>query len=71
MAKPEREFIDYHEFEELPVGGIEGITERIIARDPDNGMVTRILSYVPGTDTSPNGVQAHDYWEEIYIIEGS
>jgi hypothetical protein len=47
------------------------ITERILSRDPDTGVATRILRYEPGADSTPMGVQMHDFWEEVYILEGS
>ncbi|WP_088835159.1 hypothetical protein [Paenibacillus tyrfis] len=71
MAKPELEFTDYRQFEEVPFSKVQGLTERVIANDPESGVATRILIFAPGTDTSPNGVQIHDFWEELYIIEGS
>ncbi|GGF93081.1 cupin [Paenibacillus abyssi] len=71
MAKPELEFMDYKLFEEVPFSKVEGLSERVIAHDPETGAATRILIFAPGTDTSPNGVQIHDFWEELYIIEGS
>jgi hypothetical protein len=33
-------------------------------------VVTRQLRFEPGTDTSDNGVLTHDFWEEVYILEG-
>lgn len=30
-----------------------------------------MLRFEPGTDTTGNGVQTHDFWEEVYILEGS
>jgi hypothetical protein len=30
-----------------------------------------MLHLPPGCDTTPNGVQVHDFWEEVYILEGS
>jgi hypothetical protein len=51
--------------------GIEGLTERILAADEEAGVATRLLRLAPGTDTSPAGVQAHDFWEEVYILEGT
>lgn len=71
MAKPELEFTDYRQFEEVPFSKVEGLTERVIAKDPESGVATRILIFAPGTDTTPNGVQIHDFWEELYIIEGT
>jgi hypothetical protein len=72
MNKPEIEFtpvtdIDYTE---CP-GGNPLITERILATDPATGIATRILRYEPGADSTAMGVQKHDFWEEVYILEGS
>jgi hypothetical protein len=33
-------------------------------------VATRILNFAPGCDTSPNGPQVHDFWEEVFILEG-
>lgn len=72
MPKPEYEFfvpdnIPWQRCE----GPVEGLNEKILARDPDSGDYTRILHFDPGTDTSPNGVLTHDHWEEVWILEGS
>ncbi len=32
---------------------------------------SRILRYAPGADSTPIGVQRHDFWEEVYILEGT
>ncbi len=45
--------------------------ERILSEDPTSGDNTGLLIMDPGTDTSPLGVQVHDYWEEVWILEGS
>jgi hypothetical protein len=72
MSKPEIEF--------TPVTGtaftvcagvVPALTERILATDPASGTATRILRFEPDTDTTPNGVQSHDFWEEVYILQGS
>lgn len=72
MAKPELEFTS---IENTPFTLCEGVvpqlTERVLARDPEGGVATRILRFEPQTDTTPNGVQCHDFWEEVYILEGS
>ena len=72
MAKPEHEFhpITDIEYTECP-GGNPLIKERILAKDPETGVATRILRYEPGADSSPMGQLTHDFWEEVYIIEGS
>jgi hypothetical protein len=72
MAKPEYEFFSADEVPFTPCeGNVAGLTERILAADPDSGVASRILRFEPGTDTSPNGVQKHDFWEEVYVLEGS
>jgi hypothetical protein len=72
MAKPEIEFTATSSVEFSPcIPPVDGLSEAILARDDENGAVTRILKFAPGTDTSPAGVLTHDFWEEIFIIEGS
>jgi len=72
MAKPEHEFFDVTSVAWTPVSGrAEGLYERILARDERTGTVTRILRFDPGCNTTPNGVQEHDFWEEIYILQGA
>ncbi|MDP8958158.1 MAG: cupin domain-containing protein [Actinomycetota bacterium] len=70
--KPELEFFPVEEvgWTDVP-GRAEGLSERVLANDQPAGPATRMLRFAPGTDTTPNGVQVHDFWEEIYIIEGS
>lgn len=72
MAKPEIEFTPITDVPFTPCEGlVPELTERVLAADPETGVATRILRFEPGTDTTPNGVQVHDFWEEVYIIEGS
>lgn len=72
MAKPEFEFFPVTDVEyTVCPGGDPKITERILSRDPDGNVATRILRYEAGADSSPMGVQKHDFWEEVYILEGS
>lgn len=71
MPKPEMEFFDPSSMPGRPVGGIHGLTETILSDDPETGDYTRILQFAPGTDTTPMGVQRHDFWEEVFIFEGS
>jgi hypothetical protein len=72
MPKPEHEFFptDAVPFTRC-AGDVPSLTERILAADPGTGVATRMLRFEPGTDTTPNGVQIHDFWEEVYILEGS
>lgn len=71
MAKPEIEFtpVTGVEWTAIP-GGVAGQSERILASDPANGIATRMLRFEPGTDTTALGVLRHDFWEEVYIVEG-
>ena len=72
MAKPEFEFFPVTDVQyTVCPGGDPKITERILSRDPDGNVATRILRYEAGADSSPMGVQKHDFWEEVYILEGS
>lgn len=71
MAKPELEFCDPRFFKwRKQEGKADGLWECILAEDPETGAVTRLLRIEPGADSAPNGVQVHDFWEELYIIEG-
>lgn len=70
MPKAEAEFFDVKQIDWTPIEQVAGLSEKILSRDPDSGDYTRLLSFHPGTDTSPMGVQRHDCWEEVYILEG-
>lgn len=71
MPKPHREFFSSQELPWRPVtGAVDGLSERILARDTDSGVATRLLRFAPGTDTSPLGPQVHGFSEEVLIIEG-
>ena len=58
-------------FEPRP-GGVAGITQKILGGDLDpvakQGCRTRLLRMVPGCETPE--AHAHDYMEELYILEG-
>ena len=76
MAKPEREFADVTALPWTAVvgsatagAGGAGIEEKILSRDPVTGDVTRLLRFAPGVRT-PDTI-AHDFWEEVFILEGS
>jgi hypothetical protein len=69
VAKPEYEFFPIDRVEFTPCAGVvPELTERILAADGD--VATRMLRFEPGTDTTPNGVQKHDFWEEVFILTG-
>jgi hypothetical protein len=71
LAKPA---LEYFSVEQVPwsehKGSIAGLTQKILSRDPDNGIITRILHFAPGTDMSVAGEIVHDFWEECYILDG-
>lgn len=72
MAKPEHEFFATGTLAFTPcAGAVASLTEFILATDPETGVASSLMRFAPGTDTTPNGVQAHDCWEEVYIVEGS
>jgi len=70
MPKPEYEFYDPDSVAWEPVPGMQGLSERVLSRDPEGGDYTRLLRFEPGADTSPMGVQRHDFWEEVLIVDG-
>lgn len=72
MSRPSVEFTDYHQFKREKIDGkVDGLYQRMISQDDQGKDLVRIMEFEPGTDTTPNGVQSHDYWEEVFIIEGS
>lgn len=71
MAKPAIEFFDAETVPWSPVAGQSGVSERILAHDPCTGLLTRIVTWAPGIDTSPAGAVEHDYFEEVFILSGS
>ena len=75
MKQPECEFWDPFAPEYAdrwqPIEGVDGLSELVLARDPETGSYSRLLKFEPGTDTTPMGVQRHDFIEEILIYEGS
>lgn len=69
--KPELEFRRVDSFAWTPVqNGVPGLYEAILARAGETHVATRLLRFDPGTDTTSAGVQVHDFWEEVYILEG-
>ncbi|MBO0729275.1 MAG: cupin domain-containing protein [Acidimicrobiaceae bacterium] len=73
MPKPEYEFFPVTgvAWTAVPDSRCDGLSERVLAADAKSGTATRMLRFEPGCDTTPNGVQVHDFWEEVYILEGS
>jgi hypothetical protein len=72
MSKPEREFFPAGDVAWTRVPGpADGLSEQILATVAHSAIATRILRFAPGTDTSANGAQVHDFWEEVYILDGA
>ena len=76
MPKPEIEFADVGPLPWTPVvgsasagAGGAGIEEKVLSRDSTTGDMTRLLRFAPGVRTAET--IAHDFWEEVYILEGS
>ncbi|MGC4942155.1 cupin domain-containing protein [Kribbella sp. DT2] len=65
--KAEHEFFAVDGVEWTDAGG--GITQRILSEGPDNDL-TRIARWAPGT-VSGEEVIRHEYFEEVYLLEGS
>lgn len=71
MDKPELEFHAPADAWRRPHGSVvDGIEERILSEDSGGTAYTRLLRFEPGADSSPNGPQVHDFWEEVFIVEG-
>jgi len=69
MSKAEREFTSVESFPWRPVRGYPvGVYERILSADDVTGFVTRLVRFDPGVETT--GTLVHDFWEEVYILEG-
>lgn len=74
MGKNEQEFYDTETVPWTQVSGHPGqpgVSERILARDPTNGLLTRMVRWDPGLDTSSDGSVVHDHFEEVLILSGS
>lgn len=71
MGKAELEFFDAETVPWTPSTQSPGVSERILSQDPDRGLLTRMVRWDPGLDTSSTGAVAHDYFEEVLILSGS
>lgn len=52
-----------------PVHGNPGLLERIVAGHKGTPDHSRLLRFARGTETKET--LTHDFWEEVYILEGS
>ncbi|MEU5274016.1 cupin domain-containing protein [Streptomyces hygroscopicus] len=69
--KTEREFFSSSA---MPwrAGPQPGTSEKILSRDElDPEILTRLVRWEPGLDTSPSGLIRHEWVEEVYLLEGS
>jgi hypothetical protein len=71
VGKTELEFFDTEAVSWVPVPLRPGVSERVLARDQDAGLLTRMVRWDPGLDTSSAGQVAHDHVEEVFILSGS
>jgi len=75
VPKPELEFFRPDNIPWQPVTGSPkvgmggpGVVEKILSRDEKSGAVTKLLKIEAGVETAEQ--IAHDYWEEVWILEG-
>lgn len=74
MPKPEYEFFDPMQrgrWQPVPGDETGALEEMILSHDAETGDYTRLLRFPPGADTTINGTLTHDFWEEVWILEGS
>lgn len=64
-------FIDPELIDWVPEAGIPGLYSKTLASCEDTGSYTRLLKFLPGTDTSQAGPQSHEHLEELWIVEGA
>ena len=71
MAKPELEFFDTETLPWRAVVGEAGVADRVLAEDAATGLLTRLVRWDPGVNTSAAGPVAHEYFEEVLVLSGS
>lgn len=71
VGKPELEFFDTETVRWTRVTERPGVSERVLARDPDSGLLTRLVRWDAGLDTSSAGQVMHEHFEEVLILSGS
>jgi hypothetical protein len=71
MRKPELEFHVPDGEWRVPGGSrSQGLHEKLLSADEDGTAYTRLLRFDPGAESSPDGPQVHDFWEEVFIVDG-
>ena len=71
IEKEPRGFVDPTLVEWSPEAGIQGLYAKTLSRCENTGSYTRLLKFLPGTDTSPAGTQSHHHLEELWIVSGA
>ena len=70
---PSRRSSEFFPTDDLPwvpiPGAPPGLYEKVLTEDPDKMFVTRLTKADPGC--AGREVFVHDFWEEVYIVEGS
>jgi hypothetical protein len=52
--------------------GAPAAKQRVLSYDPDDpNILTRILHWEPGYDSSEAGVITHNYLEEVHLLDGA
>lgn len=70
--KPRIDRLSVETLEWSPVSSeTSGLFERVMARDSEANVFSRLLRLAPQADTSASGPVVHDCWEEIYVLDGS
>jgi hypothetical protein len=71
MAKPELEFHtpDDGGWEQLNAESPR-VLQKILTKCPATGNYTRLLRFEKGADFRSAGVLTHEFWEEVWIVEG-
>ena len=68
--KHEYEFCAAHDRAWEP-GWVVGTEEKVLSQDPDDPeILTRLVRWPPGFDTSPAGIITHEWVEEVYLLDG-
>jgi hypothetical protein len=71
LRKPELEFHAPEGEWQVPPGSTsEGLHQQVLSADEDGTAYTRLLRFQPGAASASDGPQLHDFWEEVFIIEG-
>lgn len=69
MPKKEKEFFDPIVIaRKRSAVFLQGAFEQVLSKDDETGDLTQILTIEPGIENEE--VLIHDYWEEVFILEG-